>query len=402
MSIINASMNLLFDNRTQVIVQAGVSIVLCAAMFVAWRTQKTYPGFGLWTLSKVPNALGWLLIGLRGLIPDWASVLLGNGFLLFSPLFSFEGIREFRGKPARDWLNYSLVLLLSGGFIYFTRVQPSVNARLVLISGYAAIIYTRCALELLFKTPRNQRPGYWFTAAMFGLYSIVLYLRLLTSASLPSLADPFAVDAWQNLLFLATNLAGIGWTFGLLMMTNQRLALELGAAEAEVREMAATDFLTGAYNRRAFSEFGQREMQRATRYAAPFALLIIDIDHFKAINDEYGHLNGDVMLCEVVKTLRANLRAVDILARWGGEEFAVLLPETDPAGCLRVAEKLRAAVADLRAPAEQRMMRATISLGCAVWNAQDETLDGALRRADQALYQAKQQGRNSAVMETIA
>ena len=233
---------------------------------------------------------------------------------------------------------------------------------------------------------------------MFSLYALVLLLRLVTSITLPALTNPFQADVWESLVYMTTNIVVIGWTFGLFMMTIQRLTLELGTAQDEMRQMAATDFLTGALNRRSFSEVSQREYERARRYGGSFALLILDIDHFKMINDTHGHLAGDVMLQEIVKTLRANLRAVDVLARWGGEEFAVLLPDIDHIGCLSTAERLLLVVAELCVPSEGKVMQATISVGGALWTPPDETIEALVRRADGALYQAKQQGRNTCVV----
>ncbi len=393
-----SSMSLILDNRTQTVVQVAVSTTLFVVMFIAWRTQKTYPGFGRWTLDKVPSALGWLLISLRGQIPDWASVPLANALLLISPILTYEGIRQFRGKSYRDLFNYLLLVLLLGAFSYFTWARPDVNARVQIIAVCALIIFARCGLELFLKAPRNLRSSYWLTAGMFMLYVLVLLVRVVTSKSLPNLRDPFQADVWESILFMATTVASIGWTFGCFMMTNERLTLELGLAEAEMRQMAATDFLTGALNRRSFSEMSQREYERARRYGGVFALLILDIDHFKKVNDTYGHLAGDVMLQEIVRTLRANLRAVDILARWGGEEFAILLPDIDDNGCQRTAERLLSAVAGLRVPSEEKHMQATISIGGALWLAPDETIEAVLRRADTALYQAKQRGRNCVVI----
>lgn len=391
-------MNLFLDNRTQTIVQVAVSMTLCFVMLIALRSQKTYPGFGRWTLDKVPSALGWLLIGLRGFIPDWASIPLANALLLISPILTYEGIRQFRGKPARDLFNYLLLVVLIGTFIYFTWGLPDVNARIQIISFCAMLIFARCAIELFFGAPHNLRTSYWLTGGMFAFYTSILLLRVLTSISLPSLSDPLQVDMWESLLFLATNVAGIGWTFGFFMMTNQRLALELRTAEEEMRQMAATDFLTGALNRRAFSDVSQREYERARRYGESFALLIMDIDHFKKINDTYGHLAGDVMLQEIVKTLRANLRAVDVLARWGGEEFAVLLPDIDHIGCLGIAERLLGAVAELSVSMNEKTMQATISLGGAVWTPKEESVEALIKRADIALYQAKERGRNNHIV----
>ena len=182
-------------------------------------------------------------------------------------------------------------------------------------------------------------------------------------------------------------------------MTNARLNLELGKAELELREMAATDFLTGAMNRRAFLDLTQREYERARRNGQQMVLLIIDIDQFKKFNDTYGHPGGDAMLCRIVATCRANLRASDLFVRWGGEEFATLLPDTDMAGGLQVAEKLRVAIELLRVLVDSLQTRATISAGGALWKPKDENWEAVVRRADSALYQAKQTGRNCVMMQ---
>ena len=183
-------MRFLLDNRTQAVVQVAVSVILLIVMYIAWRTQKTYHGFGRWTISKAPHALGFLLISLRGMIPDWASVLVANGLLFVSPVLLYEGIRQFRAKPHRDWLNYGLMAFVIGAFAYFLWVRPNVNARLVAMTACTAIVILRCAASLSRDVPVELRPSYRFTAAAFGLYGLILVLRVLTAASLPRVVRP--------------------------------------------------------------------------------------------------------------------------------------------------------------------------------------------------------------------
>jgi diguanylate cyclase (GGDEF)-like protein len=389
-------MDHLLDNRTQTVVQVAVSVVLCLVMFIAWRTQKTYPGFGRWTVSKIPYALAFLLIGLRGVIPDWASIFVANILLFTSPLLLYEGIRQFLGKPHRDTLHYWFMGLLISGIIVFLWVAPSVNARVLIVSGLSAIVLARCAWSLFTSIPRALRPTYWCTASMFAVASLVLLLRVCTAGTLPQLANPFIADCWQSLTFLVAIAMPIGWTFGFFMMTNNRLTLELMLAETELRQLAATDDLTGALNRQPFIEMALHEMARVQRDGAPLTLLMLDIDHFKGVNDLHGHQIGDALLRAVTDTCRAHLRTVDLLARWGGEEFAILLPDTDLAGSRHVAERLRAVVSTLTIPAATAAAHATVSIGCAAYTP-DEDFDAALHRADLALYQAKAQGRNRVV-----
>jgi diguanylate cyclase (GGDEF)-like protein/PAS domain S-box-containing protein len=164
--------------------------------------------------------------------------------------------------------------------------------------------------------------------------------------------------------------------------------------ERELRRLATIDSLTGAFNRRHFLAAAAQEMERAVRYGSPLSVLMIDIDHFKQVNDRHGHALGDEVLRKVVDVCRANLREVDVFARLGGEEFAALLPETALAGACGLGERLRRAVAETVVPAAGADLRVTVSLGL-VQRAEDETsFDHLLRRADQALYRAKQGGRN--------
>lgn len=165
----------------------------------------------------------------------------------------------------------------------------------------------------------------------------------------------------------------------------------LKAANAELRRMATTDGLTGLANRRYFEERAHEEIDRVRRYGGTPALLLLDIDRFKRINDNQGHLRGDATLVEVARRIRGVLRSTDLAARWGGDEFIILLPRCDEAALTHVAEKLRGTVGDT---ALAGIGPVTVSLGGAL-RAPDENLDEWLHRADGALYAAKAGGRNA-------
>jgi diguanylate cyclase (GGDEF)-like protein/PAS domain S-box-containing protein len=164
--------------------------------------------------------------------------------------------------------------------------------------------------------------------------------------------------------------------------------------ERELRRLATTDPLTGAFNRRHFMSAASQEMERSARYGSPLAVLMIDIDHFKSINDQHGHALGDEVLKAAVEVCRATLREVDVFARFGGEEFSVLLPQTDSAGAAGLAERLRRAVAAMVVPLASGDLRVTISVGVAVRQEDEASFDHLLGRADRALYRAKAMGRD--------
>ena len=162
----------------------------------------------------------------------------------------------------------------------------------------------------------------------------------------------------------------------------------------EVYQLATHDALTELYNRRHFTELAEKELSRALRHERPLVLAILDLDHFKPINDRYGHIAGDAVLRQFSEILRAHVRADDIAARIGGEEFAVLLPETGPEEGLRFAERLRAAVADAAFSPGGESRRITVSIGLAATGPERYTRSVLMREADAALYRAKDGGRN--------
>jgi len=165
----------------------------------------------------------------------------------------------------------------------------------------------------------------------------------------------------------------------------------LMAANEELRTLVRRDALTGLPNRFAANERIKEAYADVRRGVAPYAVLMVDIDHFKHINDSWGHAQGDAVLTRVAGVILHTLRETDFVARVGGEEFVVVLPRTGPAQALQVAEKIRVAVADT--PIEP-VGHVTVSVGLTVASPSDEAEDSAVRRADMLLYKAKQDGRN--------
>jgi diguanylate cyclase (GGDEF)-like protein/PAS domain S-box-containing protein len=185
------------------------------------------------------------------------------------------------------------------------------------------------------------------------------------------------------------------------MFANQAaIAIRNARLYRQVEQTAITDELTGIFNRRGFLQLGEREFDRALRLGRPLAALLIDIDHFKAVNDRFGHQTGDQVLQALAENLRRNTRGIDVTGRYGGEEFVLLLPETLPAGALQIAERIRQAIARMRvaAPLEsgapESAIAVTASIGIAALTPDIRNLGFLIDRADQAQYLAKRAGRN--------
>ncbi len=182
----------------------------------------------------------------------------------------------------------------------------------------------------------------------------------------------------------------------------ERVTRELRLQKEAAEKSARTDTLTGVASRRAFTEAGEQEMQRALRYSAPLSLVMMDLDHFKRINDAFGHAVGDAVLVAFARVVCQQVREVDTVGRLGGEEFGILLPNTDVAEAVRVTERIRLAVASSTLEANGKTIQYTASFGLATFSGHEVSLGGFMDRADVALYKAKRSGRNRVELAATA
>jgi diguanylate cyclase (GGDEF)-like protein len=239
--------------------------------------------------------------------------------------------------------------------------------------------------------PDDANTTQLYAAALLPLYGMrsrvvptifSLLATALVAAGCLTLADPVRIGP---LLTRALSIALV-WLAGVYLA-------RISGREHELMQLALLDPLTGAFNRRSFLEFSGKEEARTRRGGDQFAVLMLDIDHFKRINDQYGHPAGDAVIKALADVCTRALRPTDVIARYGGEEFVINLPNTDAAQAQRIAERVRLAVADARVPSEHGAIAFTVSIGLATCS--DETpLAEAIARADKALYAAKRGGRN--------
>ncbi|HVR52119.1 MAG TPA: GGDEF domain-containing protein [Pseudorhodoferax sp.] len=359
-----------------------------AAMgFVLLMLRRHYPdsirGMLLWGLAPVTGALSTVFFGLEGRLPALLVVVVGNGLLMVCCGLYYFGSQRFYAQRShwRAWSAVGVLALLWQAF--FLEVHPDYRMRLALFTATLSVLLL-FHVRLLLR--RGKGFAVRFTAGVLTVQVLVLLVRGVSTFWLDTPAtDRFSPSPMQSLYLATYSFSVLLVSVGVLLMASERL-------RSEFEHMANHDSLTGALARRVVLQDGTLEFGRWQRYGHGFALLMVDVDCFKQINDQHGHAAGDRVLVQLVQALAHALRTVDRLGRYGGEEFLVLLPETGMDEARRVAERMRQAVA--QRAATPAVPACTVSIGVAGVQRGDASLDAVLARADAALYEAKRLGRN--------
>ncbi len=212
------------------------------------------------------------------------------------------------------------------------------------------------------------------------------------------IACPLTVEGKITAVVTMENFKGEVYDKFLILAGQLALEIKKVRLYEKVQELAIVDGLTGVYLRRHFLERYDKELKRSKRHGFNLSFFMVDIDNFKRYNDKYGHLVGDVALQEVAEILKNSIRTVDLVCRYGGEEFAVILPQTDKEGALQVAERIRWAADNHRFKAYDQVTKVTVSIGVATFPEDAKDMDELIERADEAMYKAKKKGRNRVVI----
>ncbi|MFA6969892.1 MAG: GGDEF domain-containing protein [Gallionella sp.] len=366
-------------------------MVLCLLVAVFSRdSSRNRDGMEKWAAAIFLETLTWALIAARGTIPDVFSVVLANGFKAASHALILAAIYEFQQRRAPRWQYFAPVVLT---LVMTATLVDDIRGRFVwggLIFGFQMLLVARALLS-----DQKTRAGRAWRLLFGGIVIILLVLGMRALAALTGYSElaqpqndaiPHPVQIISFVAVMATTLLG---SIGFVLMVKER-------TDREIMQLAMTDSLTQVPNRRALMERAEQALARRT--GSSLALLMIDVDHFKLINDTHGHPAGDEVLREVAARLAARLRGHDLLGRYGGEEFCVVTPDTDMAGALNLAESLRVSIASTPFMIETGERSVSISIGISICptNVSPE-LKEVLSEADAALYIAKQTGRNKVV-----
>ncbi|MCX7148172.1 MAG: GGDEF domain-containing protein [Rhodocyclales bacterium] len=369
------------DPRT-VILLAGImgGLMSVVLFFMRRNYPPTIRGLGEWASASALIFVSTMLLGARDAIPDLFSVVAGNMLLLAGLALFHVGSQRFFGQPpwTRPWAG--LILASLPAMVWYTNVEPHYGIRVLLMS-----------LIMILLTAAHAR-----TIVRHGIRSLATFLCVAallaqTGAQTVRFFSAFGTTPESSLFILSPTQTYFVTTYAfcMLLLCIGVVLMATDKLRAEFEHLASHDSLTGALTRRALIEACEQELERGRRKRRDMSLLMMDLDHFKGINDSHGHLAGDRVLTGFVARVTALLRRPDRFGRFGGEEFVALLPETSLQEALIVAERIRAEVA-----AASGLPLCTVSIGAAASCHDDVSLDVLLARADAALYQAKAAGRN--------
>ena len=383
---------MMLNNHTLIVSLVLISALMAIGLFaVSPRLERE--GLRLWGAAMALVSIGWACIDGRGAIPNSLSIIVANTLFSASVSLELAAVYTYRGL---NWPRGQCILPVLATLLAFS-IIPTNDLRGHLFTSSIIFGSQFLMLSAVLYGDRTSRTGYAWRL-LFISTTIMLPIMVLRGLAAhfghiefagvrsPFMPNPIQLAAYISVMGTIT----LG-SLGFILMTKER-------ADREIQHLALTDPLTRTLNRRAFMDQAAQELSFSRRHELPLALIMLDVDHFKRINDRYGHLVGDDVLIELTRLLTSRLRKQDVFGRYGGEEFCILLPGTDGAGALAVAESLRLAVESAVFAAACGGVSVTISLGASTFSDAEMDPESSLTRlfgdADAALYQAKRGGRN--------
>lgn len=366
---------------------AMIGVVSGVMSALIHRLRRNYPaqihGMRAWSAGGALISASGFSFAVVWPLPPLILVLVGNGLMFAGFIKCYQGTLRFLDRDFRlvPWSLASAGLL--GALVYFTLVEPDYRIRVVVFTVFTSAVclaHSRILLALGRGISSSA-----LAASLIGIVLTMSSRALFSFYTNGPESDRYKLSSAEGLYLLF---------FGALLLLSMTAAIVMFSEKVreEFAQLASHDSLTGCLNRRAMLEIGKQEHARWERHENPYSVLILDLDHFKSINDSHGHLMGDQVLKRFVETVGNTLRDFDTLGRFGGEEFFVILSGTTLDAALTIAERIRANVENQAGNSE--LPAVTVSIGVASVTKSAPGFDAMLSTADRALYKAKHAGRN--------
>ncbi len=372
----------------------------CIGLAIVRLTNPFFKGTGWLGACFASGALGASIFMLRLNNLGSIAVLVAYLLILLAFVLLYVCFVELSGSERHvPKLGTGLLVLQVLVYLVFRHFHGLTQITVMVFSMSVALQVCENASLLIRTNPNRIDSPVWFNVTLLlilAAFNIFRSLLVLLHGFHGNPQSPNPLEATTALVFLG---AAIGLGFGVFWMEGHQIRLEL-------EKLANIDPLTGIHNRRSFTALCERELLKTSRTGDVFSLIMFDVDHFKQVNDRYGHRAGDAVLCAVVEKLRNSVRNIDIVGRWGGEEFVALLPKADAEAAMIVADRLRYHIDSVAVPSPRlrdngirQNITITVSIGVATYLGHDPTItiQDLLHQCDSAMYQAKTEGRNRIV-----
>jgi len=380
------------DVNTLFLVTIYVEAILGLLLLFAWVQNTAIYAVAWWGFADLMRAASIMLFGKYGSVSDLISIDLANAILFTAFAVTWTGARVFdHRKP--NW-----ILLFAGAALWLAlyrvpAIQSSWDLRMLLASGIITA-YTWATAYEFWRGRSEPLVSRWPAIFMFFAHGALYLLRTPFGAMLAPVNNQVFASVWITVLSFEALLFTIAIAFILLAMAKER-------TEHRHKTDSLIDPLTGIANRRAFLQDAEAQLKRQATEPRPMAVMLLDLDNFKGINDRFGHAIGDRVLQMFAEVGSGCMRRYDIFGRLGGEEFAALLVDSSRERALAVAEQIRASFVEVTGMVEGKPVVATVSIGVVI--SYDAVLDlsALLAQADHALYRAKDNGRNRIEIASI-
>lgn len=369
------------------------SAALSAIFFIAWSNFGRQQHALTWSAAFFAGMLQWAVTLNAGQFPSNEAYLLAEN--AFSIILITLGLRGHCQRTNCKWLPGSLfpyAAVVYAVVAWHIVVEPHAGIRLAVIPVYAALTLFLSSYMIVSYRERT-RPSEWAAAAFIALFAATQAIS--AWIALQQGANPVeeVLNAFMHFTFLTVPAGYMAMAMFIILMMASDIS-------AKMKRLAVRDQLTGLLNRRGFNEYGEKAFSAAQRNGTPLSVIMTDIDRFKYINDKFGHAAGDTALAHFAMLVEEGRRKEDVIARVGGEEFALLLPGTDLRDAMAMADQLCSKIGATPMDLTSIGLPMTSSFGVAAISDKDTTLDDMVRRADRALYRSKRAGRNRVDLES--
>ena len=378
-----------------------VFVINFLALGLVWGyVTRSYPKFEaapFWTGSALTAAAGAAFSMLRGVVDSQLPLVGGGTLLILACCLAAMGIKRFYGEPVSWRATAAITALSCAGLTYFMVVQDNMPMRIFIYSLGQSIPIAMTLKLVLGRRDGRENPGARLAGIVATLIIVIHAIR--SGCALLQIGGEVSMVSFNGLqaaLILLLMFLSMAWNFGFLLMAIDRL-------RNEVADLALLDDLTGVSNRRHLLQRLTEECARSERNGEPFALLVVDLDGFKAINDTYGHAAGDACLQHFTLMAQTRLRPGDMLARTGGDEFCIVLPASTSREGAMIARRILDVCRDDAAQCVGADIPISVSIGVAQWTREMGAFpDRLIAAADHALYAAKNDGKNRHAVYDLA